>query len=46
MVVSFEDSVDDEQVLANILQKNLEISHNHWLDLPFPSEQIDCDLFS
>ena len=46
MVVSFEDSVDDEWVLANILWKNFEISHNHWLDLLFPSEQIDCDLFS
>ena len=46
MVICFEDCVDDKQVLANVLRKYFEITHNHWLEVPFPSERIDFNLFS
>ena len=39
IVVDFEDSVDDEVVLSNILQKNLQILQNHII-LLFTAEQI------
>ena len=46
MVICFKDCVDDKQVLVNVLRKYFEITHNHWLEILFPSEQIDFDLFS
>ena len=46
LILGFKDGVDDDGVLVNVLQKNLEIFHNHWLDLLFTAEQSDFDLFS
>ena len=46
MGMSFEYGVGDEGILANVLWKYFQISHNHCLFEPFTSEWIDCDLFS
>ena len=45
-MMGFEDCINDKWILVNILWEIFEISHNHWLDLPFTSERTDCDLFS
>ena len=29
LILGFKDGIDDDGVLANVLQKNLEIFHNH-----------------
>jgi len=44
--MSFEYGVGDERILANVLWKYFQISHNHCLFMPFTLEWIDCDLFS
>ena len=46
MGMSFEYSVGDEGILVNVLWKYFQISYNHCLFKPFPSERIDCNLFS
>jgi len=42
----FEDSIDDERVLSNVLQKNLEVFDNHREGELFTSEQKDLDLLT
>ena len=46
MMLSFEYCVEDERILANVLQEKLKVVHNHKLGLAFTSEQSDFDLFS
>jgi len=46
MNLCFEDCIDDERVLANVLRENFKVLDNHWGEVPFTSEQTDFDLFS
>ena len=46
MMLSFEYCVEDERILANVLQEKLKVVHNHKLGLAFTLEQSDFDLFS
>ena len=46
LVLGLKESVNDERVFSNILQKNFEVFHNHSWGSLFTSEWIDLDLLS
>ena len=45
-MLSFKYYVEDEGILANVLQEKLKVVHNHKLGLAFTSEWSNFDLFS
>ena len=46
MMLSFEYCVEDEGILANVLQEKLKVVYNHKLELAFTLERSDFNLFS